>query len=883
MKDVNKRWPGTPPNGRKLSRRNRDDSSRHEAADSLRGASRADAPQEPASAPPTASASVEAVLGRGHAWLRFPTALEAQFQSDTLEPRRRLLMICGLLGIISIYFGTLNIAALNPDIVAMALRVAQANVAASALGLAVVCFIPKLWRRTWQAEGVTALIAVGTCAGLINGCIFSRADTTFTHSAVLVSVVMYTCIAARQRFVWSLGCTVLPLLGYAMFVKGFTPHQELIVIANLKLMALSFALALVANYTFEHRERRNWLLRKLEEYRRGALVETTERLHILSIQDPLTGLLNRRQFDTDLAQAWSTATRTRQAVAMLMVDVDFFKRYNDTYGHPAGDACLVRVSQALTKVAQAHGGIAARLGGEEFGLLLPGRTLAQAMDAGTALCDGLRDAGIEHRTSSVAGHVTLSVGAAQAWPTPGSRASSLITSSDQALYQAKELGRDRVCAATAMLDMNQAEVLPPEPSQCEGMGAAQAEATVPPEAAYVHTLQGKFRWLRFPAEQEADYNQGQVAHRRERLMAVTVLGLLIYQAYVLSSRAMFPDVPTSALMAQLGMSAVLLIMAMRLHKLEALPPWWREALFSGGTSATAVMMLWVLSQSQQPSALSFSVCLALIPMFAGVGARQPFWFTCLPAVITCVAAAYFLNPRGALQTLVFNDSILMIVNNTVFTLILAYTLDHGARKAWLLSNIERLQRQSLVAATQRLHELSTRDPLTGICNRRQFEEDLLRIWEDGLQAEKPVAMLIIDVDFFKLYNDGYGHPAGDRCLKQVAATIDQVAKSAHALAARLGGEEFGILLPGGDHGQILQLGERVCAAVRQAGLPHRHSKVAGHEVVTVSLGAASLLPAKGGHRRALLAMADDALYQAKNSGRNRVAALRVPGRMPAHA
>lgn len=303
------------------------------------------------------------MLEKGHPWLRFPTPLEVLFQSDTLDFRRKWLMVCGLIGILSIYLGTANIAALNPDIVAIAVRVAHINVAASAFGLAVTYCIPKPWRRTWQAEGVTASVAIGTCAGLINGCLISQADTTFTHSAVLVSVVMYTCIAARQRFRWSLACTVLPFLAYLAFVQGSTPQQELIVNANLKLMALSFAFALVANYTFEYRERRSWLLRKLEEQRRVALESASEHLHRLSIQDPLTGLFNRRHFENELETNCSHALLARQPVAMLMIDVDFFKRYNDSYGHPAGDACLIQVGHLLTRVAQDHGGIAFRLGG----------------------------------------------------------------------------------------------------------------------------------------------------------------------------------------------------------------------------------------------------------------------------------------------------------------------------------------------------------------------------------------------------------------------------------------------------------------------------------------------------------------------------------------
>ena len=817
---------------------------------------------------PSPEADLESVVASGHAWLRFPAPFEALFQADTLASRRKLLMICGLLGIVSIYLGTFNIAALNPDITTVALRVARANVAAGALGFVVLCLIPMRWRRTWQAEGLTAFIALGTCAGVIYGCSLSRADTTFTHSAVVVSVVMYTCIAARQRFRWSLACTLLTFLGYAAWVKGSTPTHHIIVLTNLKLMTLSFAFALAANYTFEHRDRHSWLLGKLKEQRRLALQETSERLYRLSIEDPLTGLVNRREFDRELEQAWARGTTAQHTVAMLMVDVDYFKRYNDSHGHPAGDACLIRVAQMLAEVARDRGGVAARLGGEEFGLLMPDRTLVEAQSAGQALCERVREACMTHRASPVAPHVTVSIGVAQVWLGREGDSQALIQQADRALYEAKEQGRDRVCVTEPV---SQTAASPSAAlSQGDGAGIPEPAVVAGAESAYAQTLQGRFRWLRFPAEQEAQYQGDQAPHRRLLLLVMSLLGLGIYQIYLLSSLAMFPDLPAHALAVQFGFSAAVLLLAVAGYAFKALPSRWREALFSLCASVMAVMTLWLLSQSHQLTALSFAASLALVPLFAGAGAQQPFWFASVPAAATCLAAAWLLKPVGGAQALVFQDSLLMIVNNTVFALILAYTLEHGARKAWLQSRIEKLQSQALITATQRLHELSTQDSLTGLSNRRQFDRDAQRLWDACLQDERPLAMLIIDVDFFKLYNDGYGHPAGDRCLRQIASIIQHVAQMADALAFRLGGEEFGVLLPGAGSEQIESLGDQVCAAVRQAGLPHLHSKLPDHKIMTTSVGAASLMPIKGGSVSALITLADDALYQAKNAGRNRV-------------
>lgn len=823
--------------------------------------------------------SLEDVAQRGHRWLRFPRALEAQFQADTLEQRRIFLAVCGVIGILGIYLGAVNVEKLMPDAAALARSNVNICIVSGSLTLLCILLLPKPLRRTWQAEAATFVNTFGLCVAIIYGPMISHTDTAVTQSVALIGSVMYACIAARLRFVWAFACGVLSLLGYVIFVQGRTPLQELIVTSNIKLLALSFAFVLVANYAIEYNERRNWVLRKLQEKQRAVLQETSQRLHRLSVQDPLTGLFNRRQFDTDLRLAWSQAEAAQQPLALLMLDVDFFKRYNDTYGHPAGDACLMQVADVLSKVAQEHGGVAARLGGEEFSLLLPGAAADRAMAAAQDLCARVRAARIEHRGSTVSAHVSISVGVAQALPAPGLNPQTLIAAADQALYQAKEAGRDRATAAPHIVQAaaNAAAPAPhvgassavdnPTPSA----DAAQAEA---PEAVYLRLLEGKFRWLSFPAALELDYRLQSADERRKHLAAMAVLGLVIFNAFVLSNRSMFPDISSSVLMAQVWLSAAMLAITAVLFFVKTLPAWQREASFSFGTAVVAVVSAWVLSQSRQTTALSFCLSLVLVPMFSGVGARQPFWFTCVPAVITIAAVGALFKPVGPEQTVVFQQSIFQIINITCYTLILAYTLDYGARKAWLLSHIERLQNTALRHSTRALRRLSLLDPLTGVCNRRQFESDFERIWHDGLKDCRPVAMLIVDVDFFKLYNDGYGHPAGDRCLKQVASALGAAAHEFKGLVARLGGEEFGILLPSGDAQKAVALGERVCAAVRQMGIEHRHSKAGEH--VTVSVGAASLVPDSNTNRRSLLSAADDALYRAKTTGRNRVVAHSLP-------
>ncbi|HJV71348.1 sensor domain-containing diguanylate cyclase [Ideonella sp.] len=177
-----------------------------------------------------------------------------------------------------------------------------------------------------------------------------------------------------------------------------------------------------------------------------ALGQANERLEALSETDALTGIANRRQFDRRLREECARARRHRWPLALLMVDVDHFKRYNDLHGHPAGDECLRRVAAVLHGCAQRTGDLAARYGGEEFTLLLPHTTLREARLIAERCLAAVDEAAIVHGDSPVGPHVTLSIGVAvQRGPAatmPGP--DDLLADADHALYLAKARGRHRV-------------------------------------------------------------------------------------------------------------------------------------------------------------------------------------------------------------------------------------------------------------------------------------------------------------------------------------------------------------------------------------------------------------------------------------------------------
>lgn len=174
----------------------------------------------------------------------------------------------------------------------------------------------------------------------------------------------------------------------------------------------------------------------------------------------------------------------------------------------------------------------------------------------------------------------------------------------------------------------------------------------------------------------------------------------------------------------------------------------------------------------------------------------------------------------------------------------------------------------LQAANQRLEVLSNTDGLTGLSNRHRFDQVWVQEWQRAVRQGLSLAVVMIDVDHFKLYNDQFGHPAGDECLRRVAAVLAHSVRRAGELAARYGGEEFVVVLPGLDANGALLEAERIRTEVERLGIPHAGTSAGA--VVTVSLGVASRVPQREEGLYLLLQEADDALYQAKNSGRNRV-------------
>lgn len=218
------------------------------------------------------------------------------------------------------------------------------------------------------------------------------------------------------------------------------------------------------------------------------------------------------------------------------------------------------------------------------------------------------------------------------------------------------------------------------------------------------------------------------------------------------------------------------------------------------------------------------------------------------------AVDYITKPLRKLELLARVGSFLMLRQETI---------KRKEREQDLINLTAELRKAN--SALSRIAEL---DGLTGIANRRSFDQMLQREWQRASRSGEPLALLMIDIDHFKLYNDNYGHLEGDQCLKQVARTMSEVIQRPGDCLARYGGEEFAAILPETDSDGASHVAMEITASIAALARPHAFSPVSAH--VTVSIGIASIVPRKELKKpEKLIGMADQALYLAKNQGRNR--------------
>jgi diguanylate cyclase (GGDEF)-like protein len=375
-------------------------------------------------------------------------------------------------------------------------------------------------------------------------------------------------------------------------------------------------------------------------------------------------------------------------------------------------------------------------------------------------------------------------------------------------------------------------------------------------------LRKDLHFLRFKNELERNFLDHYFKHSLNQARVSVLLGLFLYAAYGLLDYLMFPDVKTKLWIIRYGIvSPTILLVFFTLFFIKS------ERLLQVSQSFAIIT-----------AGIGVVVFIKIIPdnlshlYYAGIMLTILYGYVVLPirlryAVLNgLIITSVYIGMTGinTYQKPVLVNNIFGLTTANIVGIFACYLLEKYKRKEYLQLCLLNLDKE-------KLRELSFVDGLTNIANRRAFNEFFLMEWNRALRFGHTLAMLLIDVDHFKLYNDAMGHQAGDECLRRIAEVLSSYQRRPGDFVARYGGEEFTLILSGASPEYAVEVAESIRLRVRDLQIPHPASNIDSN--VTISIGVALCTPAREIDREALVRMADNAMYQAKQGGRNRVVFL----------
>jgi diguanylate cyclase (GGDEF)-like protein len=356
----------------------------------------------------------------------------------------------------------------------------------------------------------------------------------------------------------------------------------------------------------------------------------------------------------------------------------------------------------------------------------------------------------------------------------------------------------------------------------------------------------------FSPEIETEYVRAHLATNRAFVRVAAVLGVLLPALRVLEQLMIGAgNRPLELVGVILGVSVLLAVLAWSpLYTRIYLPVAQVLVPNRGVVAAVGVAQVTALGQLE---VLMIMPLVVLGPFFfLGLRFRAALFAVAVSVAAFVASAVYFGLPAP-----IASRSIAVLLMTVAACAIAARHLETWSRTSFLESHL--------------IAELAEHDTLTGLKNRRVFDEHLDRLWQQAVDDGRTMALLMIDIDHFKAYNDRYGHQAGDHTLRRVAQALQPFVSRPLDVLARYGGEEFAVIFYDVDTDQARDIAERMRRAVGELAIEHHGSSGAG--TVTISVGVAAVEPSSGRRSRGALQLADQALYEAKVRGRNRVELL----------
>lgn len=381
-------------------------------------------------------------------------------------------------------------------------------------------------------------------------------------------------------------------------------------------------------------------------------------------------------------------------------------------------------------------------------------------------------------------------------------------------------------------------------------------------------LKKGFWRLRFPVELEAHYlaRVPKINMAKHRLFII--LGIFFVAALGLIDPFFAHDALSAAWVIRFGLLVPLLFSQLALsyffeqnyQKIENLLNWTLLTIAALGT-------FYVMRTANSEVSNHYHGMLMLVILYGNLLTRFRFWSALAWSICFVIAYIATIGINGFASPVVSYYAFLICMVCFV-TLLANYQVDYNTRSDYLNSLLLQAEKEKLETVRKDLYQVAVVDSLTGLYNRRHFDETLASAWRHSYDKQAPISLLFIDVDCFKRFNDTYGHQRGDQCLKVVADTLQTLERRPTDVVARYGGEEFVIILPGMNNTMACNFAENIRQTVYSLRIPHRASTVS--DTVTVSIGVATMVPGPANHYRLLIEYADKALYEAKHEGRNRV-------------
>lgn len=392
---------------------------------------------------PALKNEIDDLLTRSPWFIRIPDGLRAEYKARKLAHFARLARYGSPL-LILLYIGmnVLTWLLYHKELAGQDLR--YWIISDSIIGIIILTGTTLAQFPRWQASytrWIPLLMGIALMTKVLCALSLQNQEIAYGDMYIALMIVAVGSLTLGLPASHGMATNIISILAFpvAFSLLEHTPNLLEFFLFYISVIALFSGISLLN----EHQMHINFLQEILLENESAEIQRLNKELAALARRDALTGLANRRAFDESLAMEWDRALREKTSIALLMVDVDHFKLYNDSYGHPAGDACLARVAALLEGIAQRPGDLAARYGGEEFALLLPDTGMSGALEMAQRLLEETDRLALPHNRSTTAAHVTTSIGIAAGVPLPGMSLQQLVDNADAALYDAKHAGRHR--------------------------------------------------------------------------------------------------------------------------------------------------------------------------------------------------------------------------------------------------------------------------------------------------------------------------------------------------------------------------------------------------------------------------------------------------------